>query len=87
MADVTLSDGREITFDLNKISIKEYRALFTVEQPDDEEYATLAKAAGIKTEEVATLGFEDWRRFGAAFFAKAREPLADPNSASASTYT
>lgn len=87
MADVTLSDGREITFDLNKVTIREYRALFNAQQPDEDEYATLAKAAGMKPEAVSALGFEDWRQFGKAFFRKAQEPLADPNSQSASTST
>ena len=77
--DVTLSDGREIVFDLNRISIREYRALFDREQSEGDEYATLAKAAGMTADEVGALGYEDWRRFGQAFFKKAREPLADPN--------
>jgi len=79
MADVILSDGREINFDLSRITIREYRRLFDREQSEDEEFATLAKAAGISEEDVANLSYTDWRRFGQAFFAKAREPLADPN--------
>ena len=85
MADITLSDGREITFDLNKISIKEYRALFCPEQPDAEEYEFLARVSGLSADEVGSLGFDDWRRFARAFFEKARQPLADPNSLGAST--
>jgi hypothetical protein len=87
MADITLSDGREITFDLNKISIREYRALFKTTQPDDEEYASLAKVCGLKPDDVASLGYVDWRKLCLAFFNKAREPLADPNLPSASTST
>ena len=87
MADITLSDGREITFDLNKISIKEYRALFKPEQPDTEEYKLLARVSGLTADEVGNLGYDDWRRFARAFFEKAREPLADPNSVGASTIT
>ena len=86
-ADVILSDGREITFNLNKVTIKEYRALFDVAQPDQEEYAILAKASGLTAEAVGNLGFDDWRLFATAFFEKAREPLADTNSVSASTST
>ena len=85
MADITLSDGREITFDLNKISIREYRALFKVNQPDDEEYASLARVAGLKPEDVSSLSYVEWRKFCFAFFEKARQPLADPNSLGAST--
>jgi hypothetical protein len=30
MADITLSDGRELTFDLMQMSVAEYRRLFDV---------------------------------------------------------
>lgn len=86
-ADVTLSDGRELTIDLNRVTISEYRALFKTDQPDEEEYAILAKVCGVETAEIAALGYIDWKRTWQAFFKKAQEPLADPNSPSASTST
>jgi hypothetical protein len=79
MSDVTLADGREIEFDLSKITIEEYRALFDPTQPNEEEYEILAKCARLKADEVRKLSLADWKRFGGAFFKKAREPLADPN--------
>lgn len=78
MADITLKDGREITFDLDKITIKEYRALFETSQ-DEEDYATIAKASGLNPDDVAGLSYSDWRRLTRAFFKKAAEPLEDPN--------
>ena len=87
MADIILSDGREIVLDLNKISIKEYRALFDPDQPEEEEYAILAKVCNLKPENISALGYDDWRKLIRAFFDKARQPLADPNLPSASTST
>ncbi len=75
MADVTLHDGREITIDLNAITITEYRSLFDKNQPADEEDAIFSKVAGCN---VAELPFNDYRKVTAAFFAKVKEP-PDPN--------
>jgi len=79
MSEPTISDGRVLTVDLTKISIREYRALFAKDQPQAEEDATLAKAAGLTVEELLELSQPDYRRLVALFFEKAREPLADPN--------
>jgi len=79
MADVILSNGREIIFDLHKVSQKEYRALFSNEQPDTEGDATVGRACGMSADEVADLPQPDYRLLVRAFFVKAREPLADPN--------
>ena len=79
MADVTLSDGREITFDLNAISIKEYRALFDSGQPDEDEYRSLAKVTGLGAKEIGDLPFLEWRKLYRAFLEKCAQPLADPN--------
>ncbi len=79
MADVILSNGREIVFDLLKVSQKEYRALFSNEQPDVEGDAIIGRACGLSAEEVADLPQPDYRRLVRAFFKKASEPLDDPN--------
>lgn len=79
MADLTLADGRVITVDLHRVSVREYRALFADDQPQAEEDATLAKAAGLTVDELLNLGQPDYRRLAALFFKLAREPLADPN--------
>ncbi|MCG3143640.1 MAG: hypothetical protein LC124_00700 [Ignavibacteriales bacterium] len=79
MADVTLSDGREITFDLTRISLREYRAIFDNAQPQTEEDATLAKVCGMTVDEYLDLSYLEWRRLMTAFFEAARKPLASPN--------
>lgn len=76
---VKLSGGREVTFDLNRITVAEWRALFDADQSAEDGDATLAKAAGLTAEEIAVMGFSDYRRLTKAFFEAAKEPLADPS--------
>ena len=58
--DLTLSDGREVSFDFNNITIREWRSLFDIKQGDDEEYRIVGKLIGIEAEEASNLGYEDW---------------------------
>ncbi len=74
---VTLSDGREIAYDLSKLTLREYRSLFEAGQPDAEADAILGKVTGLN--DIDALPYLDWRRLMQGFFKAAREPLADPN--------
>jgi hypothetical protein len=85
MADLTLEDGREITIDLTKINLREYRALFDAGQKPEEEDRLLSRVCGLTLEEYQTLPYPEWRKLTQKFFERARNPLADPNSVSAST--
>jgi len=79
MADVKLSDGREVEFDLDKITISEYRSLFDITQADDEADKVYAKCCNLPAKEIGALSFPDFRRLTKGFFEKSREPLADPS--------
>ena len=81
MADITLADGRKvaITFDLGKLSIKDYRAMYDPNQPDKDEYATLAKVTGLSVEEIENLPLLEWKRLYRAFIDACTQPLSDPN--------
>ena len=79
MVTVTLSDGRVLTVDLTKISIREYRRLFKDETTTDEEDTLLAPCFGLTLEEWQSLPYPDYKRATKAFFERARDPLADPN--------
>ncbi len=65
--------------DLNRITIREYRALFDKEQSQADEDAVIAKACGLTVDELLGLSQPEYRRLIKAFFEKAREPLDDPN--------
>lgn len=62
MQTVKLSNGREITVDIGRISVREYRALFNPEQKQDDEDSTLAKVAGLAVDELLDLSQPDYRR-------------------------
>ncbi len=85
MSDVTLSSGREITFDLYKISLAEFRNLLDPGRPNEEGDAIIGKATGMTAEQVGELPYPDYRLLVRHLFDKARNPLADPNLESAST--
>lgn len=75
--DVVLSDGREITFDLNKMTVKEWRNFIdeiTVEVED----ALIERCAGVEPGTIGELGYGEWRAFSKAFYKRIRE-AADPN--------
>ena len=78
MADVNIN-GLEITFDLERITITEYRKFATgaLLSADDDEI--LARVCGQPVEWVGALSQPNYRRLTAAFFKAAREPLNDPN--------
>jgi hypothetical protein len=79
MADVTLSDGRELDINLNRITLREWRALFDTDQKPEDEDATLSKVVDLTVEEYQSLPYLDFRLVAQAIFTKAREPLASPN--------
>lgn len=58
---ITLADGRNITIDLNKITLREWKNLFDPKQPDEDEDITFAKVAGMELAEFQSLGFADAR--------------------------
>ena len=79
MADLILSDGQEITFDLNKITIKEYREIFDPTETNEDSDRKLAKVCGMELDEVLSISYLDYRQLVNAFFRKCKEPLAVPN--------
>jgi hypothetical protein len=85
MADVTLSSGKEITLDLYKISLQEFRYLIDPDRPNEEGDEIIGRAIGMSAEDVGKLPYPDYRLLVKVLFEKARNPLADPNLESAST--
>jgi hypothetical protein len=79
MADITLSDGREITFDLSQMTYGQWLGLFDVKESDERSDKTLARVCGMELKELKALPFPDYKRLFNALLKKAREPLADPN--------
>jgi hypothetical protein len=85
MSQITLSDGRDVSIDLHRITMREYRAIFADGRPQADEDSAIAKACGLTPEQFIDLPQPDARRLILAFIKLAAEPLADPNSQSVST--
>jgi len=78
MSDLTLADGREIDINLEAITVREYRELFSPKQSSEEETAILAKVSGMTPDEVESLSMLDYKRLLRELLAVARQPLVDP---------
>ena len=78
MADITL-DGKDLTFDLEQLTITEYRKFASGGMLDDQDDELLARVVGEPVEWVRGLSQPNYRRLLRAFFKKASEPLTDPN--------
>lgn len=85
MATIKLHSGRELTLDMHAISMREFRALLDPAQPAEDGDAIMAKVCGLTAQEVTDLPQPDWRALASGVLKAAREPLADPNSQSASS--
>ena len=79
MADFVTRDGKEINFDFERISIKEYRALFDKGQPQPEEDELMARVCGITVDELMAFSQPDYKKMLKAFLKVATSPLDDPS--------
>ncbi len=80
MADITLSNGREITFDLTKLTLREYRGLFDRNQKQGDEDEVISRSAGMTLDEYQDLTLYDSKQIVVAFLKTARKPVGvDPN--------
>jgi hypothetical protein len=71
--------GIEITFDLEKVSISEYRKFSSGSLMDEADDEILARVTGQPVEWVRGLSQPNYRRLCRAFFKRASGPLDDPN--------
>lgn len=82
--DVELSDGRKLSFDLHRITMRQMRSLFKDDTSIETQDAIIGQTVGLTGDEVNDLPYPDHQALIASFLRKAVEPLAIPNSLSAS---
>ena len=73
-ADLTLSDGKEVVFDLKKMSRQEYRDLHNPAYTDENDDLVLAKVTGINVEELRDMNMEDYSRLIWQLIRKVQQP-------------
>jgi len=79
MGELKLSNGKEISLDLGKVTVNEWRGFFDGGQKHEEDDKFISNVSGIPISEVGTLLRDDYRRLIQAIIDKGREPLSDPN--------
>jgi hypothetical protein len=75
---VKLHDGREISIDLYKVTRREFSRFGEKDTPEDEENAILAKAAGLKADEIPNLPQPDFDKIVIEFYKTRRDLMANP---------
>jgi hypothetical protein len=73
-ADMTLSDGREVVFNLKKMSRQEYRDLHNPAYTDENDDVVIAKVTGIDIEELRDMNMEDYSRLIWQLIRKVQQP-------------
>jgi hypothetical protein len=68
------------TFDLTKVTRRQYSDFRLGKLGDDQDNAILADVTGMTADMIEALPLIEFRQLVRAFFRKATEPLADPNS-------
>lgn len=74
-SDFVLKDGTEITFDLEKITVEEYRNMFKPGATQEAEDALVARVAGIDPSAFKKMSLREYKKFTQAFYTKAVNPL------------
>ncbi len=80
MADYTLPDGREITFNLDLMTYGQWLGLTSPTESDERSDKTIARVSGLELKELKALKITDYKRLISALMKRVREPLSDPNA-------
>lgn len=80
MSDFILADGREISFDLDKLTYGQWVGMFSPTESEERSDKTLARVAGLELKDVKALKILEYKRLLEALRKKVREPLSDPNA-------
>ena len=76
MPPIKLSDGREVTVNLNAISLREFREMVAPETEQERTDELTAKVVGMTADELTGMGFMDYQRILRAVIESARDPLS-----------
>ena len=79
MADFTLSNGDEITFDLDKLTFGEWQEMKNPAFAGDSENDILVKVSGLSKEQVKSMTMREAKKFYASLIRKVLNPLDEKN--------
>jgi SepF-like predicted cell division protein (DUF552 family) len=75
---VTLYSGKEVTLDIMKISMREWKDVTSLGKTADDEAVIIAKVTGLKAEELTDMAQPDYRLIVDAFIRAGTQPLTNP---------
>ena len=82
---IKLSDGRELKVDVSTLTMREWRGFWDVKVTDEESDLVLSRLTGLEASDIPDMLRDDYRLVLQTVTSLSNKPLADPNSASAST--
>jgi hypothetical protein len=80
MADYTLPNGDEVTFDLDKLTFGEWQDLRSPVFARKKEVEILCKITGLDEKTIKSMTMNEAKRFYNALVDKAMKPLDDPKN-------
>jgi hypothetical protein len=75
--DFKTKSGIEINFDFDKITVKEYRAIFDPKQSAELDDSVIEKVCGVEPGFIMGLSVNENKRLFKAFLKKARSPISE----------
>lgn len=86
MGEITLKSGKVVKVDVSGLTVGEWRNLASMRGTIKDENAAIEKCTGLTAKEVEALNYQgEFKPLMKEIYRAAQEPLADPNSQSAST--
>ena len=77
--DFKLSNGDDVTFDLDQLTLEEWQGMKNPAFAQKEEYEIISKITSIEKEVISKMSMGEYKRLFKALFRKIQNPLADPN--------
>lgn len=77
--DFITQTGKEVYFDLTKMTYGQWLGLFDPKESDEKSNITVARVSGLTTDELNELGFLEYKKMFNSLLKRAREPLENPN--------
>ena len=77
-ATIKLFSGKEVTIDITKVDISEWKKAVKQSTPEEEEYQIISKATGIPVKELGNISQPDYRRLIDEFVRIGTQPLSNP---------
>ena len=78
--DMVLSTGKEIRFDLSKMSYGQYLGLWDPDEADEKSFLTISRVCGMPWEEMRELPYPEYKLLMSKFFQRCKDPVNSPNA-------